>query len=96
MWTFRDAKLPGEEQRKALARLACLAFLETRILGREGKATQVADLAEAFHNLPLMLWRSEFSMNCQRDFFVRYREKHGAREGFDYVAELDKIAQLKD
>lgn len=96
MWTFRDAKLPSEERRQALARLAYLAFLEMRILGRENKPAQVADLAEAFHNLPLMLWTPEFSMSCQRDFFARYHEKHGAREGFDYVAELDKIAQLKD
>jgi hypothetical protein len=96
MWTFREAKLPGEEQRKALGRLAYLAFPEMRIPGREGKAAQVADLAEAFHNLPLMLWGPEFSTSCQRDFFARYREKHGVREGFDSVAEFDKIAQLKD
>jgi hypothetical protein len=96
MQTFRDAKLSGEEQRKALARLAYLAFLERRIPGREGKAAQVADVAEGFHNLPLMLWRPKFRISCPRDFSVRYREKHSGREGFDYVAELDKIAQLKD
>ena len=95
MWTFDDAKLPNEEQRRALAYLAYKAFLEMRMLGREGKAAQVTDLAEAFHNLPLMLWRPEFSMSCQRGFFVRYGEKHGVREGFDYVAELDKIALMQ-
>lgn len=95
MWTFDDAKLPTEGQRKALAYLAYKAFLEMRMLGREGKAAQVADLAETFHNLPLILWRPEFSMSCQRSFFARYRVKHGVREGFDYVAELDKIAQMQ-
>ena len=94
MWTFDDAQLPTEGQRKALAYLAYLAFVEMRMLGREGKAAQVADLAEALHNLPLMLWHPEFSMSCQRGFFARYQEKHGAREGFDYVAELDKITGM--
>ena len=96
MWTFRDAGLPSEGQRKALVRLAYLAFLEMRLLGREGKSDQVADLAEAFHNLPLLLWTPEFSMSCQRDGFAQYHEGYGVREGFDYVAELEKIAQLKD
>ncbi|HEU0009728.1 MAG TPA: hypothetical protein VFT34_07930 [Verrucomicrobiae bacterium] len=92
---FADAKLPRAEQRKALARLAYLAFLEMRMLGREGKAAQVADLAEAFHNLPLMMWHPEFSMRCQRDFFARYHEKHGVRQGFNYVAALDKVRRMK-
>ncbi len=92
---FGDAKLPRAEQRKSLARLAYLAFLEMRMLGREGKAAQVADLAEAFHNLPLMMWQSEFSMRCQRDFFARYHEKHGIRQGFNYVAALDKVRRMK-
>ena len=77
MWTFNDAQLPTEGQHKALAYLAYLAFVEMRMLGREGKAAQVADLAEALHNLPLMLWHPEFSMSCQRGFFARYQEKVG-------------------
>ncbi|MBK7998660.1 MAG: hypothetical protein IPK15_08085 [Verrucomicrobia bacterium] len=96
MPTFCDARLPSEAQREALSRLAYLALLEMRILGRENKAAQVAELAEAFHNLPLMLWSPDFSMKCQREFFLRYHEQYGTREGFDYVAELDKIAELKD
>ena len=73
MWTFPDAKLPSENQRRALSRLAYVAFLDMRMLGREGKGQQVVDLAEAFHNLPLMLWTEDFSMNCQHDFLQRYR-----------------------
>ena len=95
MWMFDDAKLPAEDQRKALAFLACQAFLEMRLLGREGKSAQVADLAEAFHNLPLMSWAPEFSMKCQRGFFARYKAKHDIREGFDYVASLDKIVTME-
>jgi hypothetical protein len=92
---FADAKLPRAEQRRALARLTYLALLEMRMLGREGKAAQVADLAEAFHNLPLMMWHPEFSMSCQREFFARYQEKHGVREGFNYVAALDRFRRMK-
>ena len=92
---FPDARLPRAEQRRALARLAYLAFLEMRMLGREGKAAQVADLAEAFHNLPLMMWHPEFSMRCHRDFLARYHDKHGLREGFDYVAGIDKVRRMK-
>jgi hypothetical protein len=92
---FADAKLPAAEQRKALTRPGYLPFLEMRMLGREGKATQVADLAEAFHNLPLMMWHPEFSMRCQRDFLARYHKKHGARQGFNYVAALDKVRRMK-
>ena len=95
MFTFDDARLPTDEQRKALASLAYKAFLEMRLLGRENKADQVADLAEAFHNLPLLLWRPEFSMKCQQDYFVRYHEKHGVREGFDYRNELENITKME-
>ena len=95
MWTFPDAKLPSENQRRALSRLAYIAFLDMRILGREGKGEQVADLAEAFHNLPLMLWTEDFSMSCQRDFLQRYQEKHGVHHpNFDYLAEFEKIAAM--
>ena len=73
-----------------------MAFCDMRILGREGKGQQVADLAEAFHNLPLMLWRPEFSMNCQRDFLSRYQEKYGVCEHFDYLAEFEKIAAMTE
>jgi len=96
MWAFADAKLLTEGQREAMARLAYLAFLEIRILGREGKAAQAADLADAFHNLPLLLWRPEFSMTCQRAAFSRYHAKYGVRDGFDYLAELDTIIKVKE
>lgn len=72
MRTFPDARLPSENQRRALSRLAYIAFLDMRILRRDGKGQQVADLAEAFHNLPLMLWTEEFSMDCQRNFLECY------------------------
>ena len=97
MQTFPDAKLLGENQRRALSRLAYVAFCDMRMLGRAGKCEQVADLAEAFHNLPLMLWAEDFSMKCQRDFLQRYQNKHGVRQSeFDYLAEFEKIAALTE
>ena len=97
MWTFHDASLPSESQWRALSRLAYVAFCDMRTLGREGKNQQVADLAEAFHNLPLMLWTENFSMNCQRDFFLRYQKQHGVHHpSFDYLAEFEKIAAMTE
>ncbi len=61
-----------------------------RILGREGKAEQVKDLAEASHNVPMTMWRNDFSVTFHRQAFQRYQDKYGVRP-FDYVAELGKI-----
>lgn len=84
-----------EGQRKALAYLMYMAFPDIRALCLNGKALQAKDLTDAFHNLPLMMERPEFSVGIQRDFFVRYQEQHGVRDGFDYVAELDNIARMQ-
>jgi hypothetical protein len=95
-WRFPDAKRPTANQQKALSHLAYMASLEMRILGREGKAAQVTDLAEAFHNLPLMLWHDDFSISCQRESIVRYQTGHGVTDGLDYLAEFDRIAAITD
>lgn len=95
MWTVDDDKLQTEGRRKALVHLMYLAFVDLRALCLAGKTQQAKDLTDAFHNLPLMMGRPEFSLGFQRDFFARYQEKHGVREGFDYVAELNKIARIE-
>jgi len=41
-----------EQQRQKLCEIMQHAFVEARLLGWDNKAQQVADLAEAFHNLP--------------------------------------------
>jgi hypothetical protein len=93
---YLDAELPDEQQRAALTYLMYTAFVDIRALCLDGKPEQAKDLAEAFHNLPLMMRHPEFSMNCQRDSFARYEEKYGVREGFDYVAKLDRIATTRE
>ncbi len=95
MRTVDNARLPSEGQRKALVHLMYLAFVDLRALCLTGKTQQAKDLTDAFHNLPLMMGRPEFSLDFQRNCFGRYEEKHGVREGFDYVAELDKIARME-
>ena len=52
-----DGRTLKDSERAALANLNYLVILEMRILGREGKAEQVKDLAEADHNVPMTMWR---------------------------------------
>jgi len=68
------------------------ALLEIRGLGSEGKAQQAADLADAFHNLPVYLWSGEFSLSIFRHFLEEYQQMYPERRmGFDYVKMLDEI-----
>ena len=97
MPAFPDSMSPTEEQRRALSQLLYRAFLEVRILGHEGKAEQAGDLADTFRKLPLLMWRPEFSIEFQRDCFAHYQKMYGIRgTPFDYVTELDKIAEIKE
>ena len=85
-----DGRTLNDGERAALANLNYLVILEMRILGREGKAEQVKDLAEAAHNVPMTMWRDDFSPAFHRAAFQHYQDKHGVRP-YDYVAEIDKI-----
>jgi len=69
------------------------ALLEIRMLGREGKAEQAADVAHVFHNLPIYLWSDKFSMSLFRRFLEEYQQMYLEREGFDYVKMLDEITR---
>jgi hypothetical protein len=69
------------------------ALLEIRGLGSEGKAQQAADLADAFHNLPVYLWSDEFSLSIFRHFLEAYQQMYPERGSFDYVKMLDEIAR---
>ena len=69
------------------------ALLEIRMLGREGKAEQAADVAHVFHNLPIYLWSDKFSMSLLRRFLEEYQQTYLESGGFDYVKMLDEIAK---
>lgn len=73
------------------------ALVEMRLLGWAGKAEQAADLADAFHNLPMDMWSADFSLQFFRDAFLAvYQKKYPERGGRDYVAMLNEIIAMKD
>ena len=91
-WPPPDARLLTERQRQELCKMLFNALLEIRGLGSEGKAQQAADLADAFHNLPVYLWSDEFSLSIFREFLEGYQRLYPERGCFDYVKMLDEIA----
>ena len=91
---FPDARQPTDAQRRALCRLMMDAFLHIRILGWSGKAQEAADLADAFHNLPVLMWHDGFSLRWFRDDLVRLQEN--TSEAQSYVARIDEIIAMQD
>ena len=83
----------NEEQRRLLGKVLYRALLEMRILGWEGKANQSADLADAFHNLPLQIYSPNFSWDILRTFLESYQTRYPrtSDSGFDYLFFLEKI-----
>lgn len=61
------------------------------MLGWEGKAEQAADIADAFHNLPIYLWSDQFSLSFFRKFLEAYQQKYQEVECYNYVEMLDEI-----
>jgi hypothetical protein len=90
---FPDLQLPTEKQRQQLCKMRYWALLEMRVLGWEGKAEQSADLADAFHNLPVYLWSEDFSTGVFREFLKSYQDKYPEPGRFDYLKMLDEIMQ---
>ena len=93
---FPDAKPLTERQRRKLCEMLYRALLEIRALGWDGKAEQIADLADAFHNLPAMLWSEDFSLDFFRNFLEGYRQKYPEGWGTGYIKALDEIMAEED
>ncbi len=92
-----DAKPLTDTQRRRLCEMMHHAFVEMRLLGWGGKAEQAAELADAFHNLPVDIWRDDFSFQFFRDSFLGvYQRKYPEGRVRDYVAMADEIAALRD
>jgi hypothetical protein len=85
--------MPTAEQQRLLYEMLHRAFLEIRILGWEGKAFQAADLADAFHNLPLYMISENFNWEIFRSYLESYQRKYPRApiSEFDYLALLEKI-----
>ncbi len=86
-----DAKLPTDAQRRSLSKMLSFAIIEMRFLGYAGKTEQAADLADAFHNLPLDMWSDSFSWSFFRDCFLKAYQQKYPEISTNYVAMLDEI-----
>ena len=92
---YPDSKPLTEAQRKKVCEMLHSAFLEIRSLGRAGKARQAGNLANAFHNVPTLMWSDEFSLEYFRDSFLKpYQAKYTEPRHSDYVALVDEIIQM--
>ncbi len=87
------SQAPTEEQRRLLCEMMHGAFLEVRRLAWEGKSQQAADLAYAFHNLPVAMYSADFSWTVLRQDLETYQREYPrlAHSGRDYLAMLDFV-----
>jgi hypothetical protein len=89
--------LPTELQKKMLCQMIHYAFVEMRILGWDGKSKQVADLADAFHNLPTEMYGiGSFNWTLLRGMLQDYQDKyHGEKYSGkrNYTQMLDEIRE---
>ena len=89
----RDARSLTEQERQELCKMLFNALLEIRALCWEGKAEQAANVASAFHNLPIYLWSERFSLSLFRRFLEEYQQKYQEVGCCDYVKMLDEITR---
>jgi hypothetical protein len=87
--------MPTRVERKKLSRLMYIAFCDLRALARDERTEQVKDLAEAFHNIPLLMHTRAFSFTAFRDFLQRYQKKYEGQTQFDYLEEWKKLSIAK-
>jgi hypothetical protein len=91
MWKFDDARMPTETERQKLSRMMCLAFVDVRALILDGQPQQAKDLAEAFHNIPLLMHTGDFSFKAFRDFLENYQQKYADKARYNYLLEWEKL-----
>jgi len=89
-WKFEDERMPAESERQSLTRLMYLAFCDLRGLSRDGKMEQARALAEAFHNIPLLMHTQNFSFRAFKEFLQRYHDKF-TKTQFNYLQEWEKL-----
>jgi hypothetical protein len=88
----------SNEQREQLCEMIFHALVDIRALAWNGKAEQAADLADAFHNLPVVIWQPGFSCRYFRDYLLRYLQRcsEEKRQHFNYIEMLDQITGLPE
>lgn len=82
----------SEVERQRLARLMYMAFCDLRALALAGRIGQAKALAEAFHNVPLLMYSSDFSLQAFRNFLERYQSDYQGKLRFDYLEEWEKLS----
>ena len=86
-----------DRQRQELCVVIGEAFVEIRMLGREKKAEQARDLADAFHNLPHALYETGYDLKelCEGDIAF-YQEKYPTSRTCkcDYVAKIRVVLAM--
>jgi hypothetical protein len=90
-WKFADARMPTETERQKISRLMYVAFCDLRALALDGQMQPVKDLAEAFHNIPLLMHTSDFSFKAFRDFLERYQQKYADKARYNFLQEWEKL-----
>ena len=83
--------MPTETERQKLFRLMYVAFCDLRALALDGQTQQPKDLAEAFHNIPLLMHTGDFSFKTFRDFLQHYQQKYADKARYDYLQEWEKL-----
>ena len=91
MWKFDDARMPTEGERKHLSRIMYLAFVDMRALLLDNAPQQAKDLADAFHNIPLLMHSADFSFSAFRTSLDIYQKRHQGHLHIDYLQEWEKL-----
>jgi len=71
-----DSRSLSDAERRKLCTMISHAFVMIRSLGYTGKAERAADLADALHNLPSLMWEDQFSLRLFRAGLESYSAKH--------------------
>jgi hypothetical protein len=86
------------QQRQQLCEMMHYTFVEARLLGWDNKAQQVADLAEAFHNLPRELYDPHgFDWNLFKGDIQGYQDtyhRQSYRGKFNYLTMLETMSSV--
>lgn len=85
-----DSRSLSEDERRKLCAIIYHAFVMIRSWGYAGKAERAADLANALHNLPSLMWEEHFSLRTFRAALENYSAKHS--DHF-FLEMLDEIAK---
>ena len=89
--TDRQIRLFGE--------MLAAALRDIRHLGWEGKSEQAAALADAFHNLPAMMYTNKFSFVWFRGSLEHYHDQYPYNRSEslnDYLVLLEKVIREQE